>query len=146
MAELLQDDNMILGLSDAGAHANQLCDACYSTHLLGYWVRERGSISLEKAVHMLTQKPAELFGLEGRGVLRTGAAGDIVVFDPDTVAAGKLQRGQRPAVRRRPPDFPMPAALQRLLVNGQILRQENKYALADNGPLPGRLLRNGKAA
>ena len=30
-----------LTLSDAGAHASQLCDACYSTYLLGHWVRDR---------------------------------------------------------------------------------------------------------
>jgi hypothetical protein len=42
LADLLADKRTLLGLSDAGAHASQLCDACYSTHLLGHWVRERG--------------------------------------------------------------------------------------------------------
>ena len=45
VAELLTDPNTIIGLSDAGAHASQLCDACYSTHLLGHWVREQASPS-----------------------------------------------------------------------------------------------------
>ena len=35
LAQLLQDERTVLGLSDAGAHASQLCDACFSTHLLG---------------------------------------------------------------------------------------------------------------
>jgi N-acyl-D-amino-acid deacylase len=51
---LLADKRTLLGLSDAGAHASQLCDACYSTYLLGHWVRERKAITLEDAVWRLT--------------------------------------------------------------------------------------------
>ena len=40
MAELLRHPGTVLGLSDAGAHASQLCDACAPTHLLAHWVRE----------------------------------------------------------------------------------------------------------
>ena len=42
IGELLLDNRAVLGLSDAGAHASQICDACFSTHLLGHWVRELG--------------------------------------------------------------------------------------------------------
>ena len=42
VAELLADPSTMLGLSDAGAHASQLCDACAPTDLLGTWVREQG--------------------------------------------------------------------------------------------------------
>ena len=45
LAGLLQDERTVLGLSDAGAHASQLCDANFSTHLLGEWVRERGVLT-----------------------------------------------------------------------------------------------------
>ena len=92
VAELLQDDNVVVALSDAGAHASQLCDACYATHLLGYWVRDKGTLTLERAVHLLTQRPAELFGISDRGLLACGRPADIVVFDPATVAAGGLKR------------------------------------------------------
>ena len=44
IGDLLADKRTILGLSDAGAHATQLCDACYSTHLLGHWVHERKAL------------------------------------------------------------------------------------------------------
>ena len=44
VGDLLADKRTLLGLSDAGAHASQLCDACYSTHLLGHWVRERKAL------------------------------------------------------------------------------------------------------
>ena len=82
VAELLVDPNTMLGLSDAGAHASQLCDASFSTHLLGHWVRDKGVLTLEEAVHKLTQQPAEVFGLTDRGLLAEGRPADVVVFDP----------------------------------------------------------------
>jgi N-acyl-D-aspartate/D-glutamate deacylase len=54
LARLLRDERTLLGLSDAGAHASQLCDAVFSTHLLEHWVRETGTLPLEKAVWRLT--------------------------------------------------------------------------------------------
>jgi N-acyl-D-aspartate/D-glutamate deacylase len=53
-AELLAHPASMLGLSDAGAHASQLCDACAPTELLGTWVRERGVLSLESGIRRLT--------------------------------------------------------------------------------------------
>ena len=52
VAELLRSSATVLGLSDAGAHLSQLCDACFSTHLLSHWVREKGVLSLEEAVRI----------------------------------------------------------------------------------------------
>ena len=50
IAHLLRSEHVVLGLSDAGAHVGQLCDAPLPTDLLGNWVRERGVLSLEEAV------------------------------------------------------------------------------------------------
>ena len=58
VAMLLNEPGCTLGLSDAGAHVGQLCDAPLPTDLLGNWVREREVLSLEGAVHKLTQEPA----------------------------------------------------------------------------------------
>ncbi len=102
VAELITDPNTIIALSDAGAHASQLCDACYSTHLLGHWVRDRKVFTLEEAVHNLTQRPAEMFGITDRGVLAEGRPADVVVFDPKTVRSGAAQARVRHAGRRRP--------------------------------------------
>ncbi|MDP1964927.1 MAG: amidohydrolase family protein, partial [Reyranella sp.] len=92
VAELITDPNTIIALSDAGAHASQLCDACYSTHLLGHWVRERKVFTIEEAVHNLTQRPAEMFGITDRGLLAEGRPADVVVFDARTVGPGPLKR------------------------------------------------------
>ncbi len=145
VAELITDPNTIIALSDAGAHASQLCDACYSTYLLGHWVRERRTFTLEQAVHNLTQRPAEMFGITDRGFLAEGRPADVVVFDPKTVGPGPLKRV-----------YDLPAGADRLvseasgidavIVNGKLIRQNGKDAVAANDKLPGRLLRHGRAA
>ena len=89
---LLADKRTLLGLSDAGAHASQLCDACYSTFLLGHWVRERKAISLEEGVWRLTGHAATAFRIPSRGFVREGYFADLVAFDPSTIGASVLER------------------------------------------------------
>ena len=89
VAELLTEPHTVLGLSDAGAHASQLCDACFSTYLLSRWVREKQVIALPEAIRMLTSRPAEVFGIGDRGRLAPGLAADVVVFDPETIGRGE---------------------------------------------------------
>ncbi len=145
VAELLQSEAIVLGLSDAGAHASQLCDACFSTHLLSRFVRERKTLTLEEAVRHLTSRPAEVFGIGDRGRLAPGLAADVVVFDPGTVGCTPLRR-----VR----DLPAGAdrlvseakGIRAVVVNGTVIREDGRDAVDPDGPLPGRLLRNGRAA
>jgi N-acyl-D-aspartate/D-glutamate deacylase len=92
VAPLLRADGVLLGLGDGGAHVGQLCDSCYPTDLLGRWVRDRGVLTLEAAVRKLTGEPAAFLGLADRGRLAPGRAADICVFDPATVAPGRLRR------------------------------------------------------
>ena len=72
VAMLLNEEHTVLGLTDAGAHVDQLCDAPLPTDLLGNWVRDRGTMSLEKAVRKLTGEPGDMFGFDRRGYLREG--------------------------------------------------------------------------
>lgn len=145
VAELITDPNTIIALSDAGAHASQLCDACYSTHLLGHWVRDRKVFTIEEAVHNLTQRPAEMFGITDRGMLAEGRPADIVVFDARTVGPGPLKRvNDLPAGADRL--VSQANGIDAVIVNGQLIRRDNKDVFAADDKLPGRLLRSGRAA
>ncbi len=141
IAVLLNEPGCTLGLSDAGAHVTQLCDAPQATDLLGRWVRDKGALSLESAIHKLTKVQADLFGLGDRGVIAEGKAADIVVFDPATVAPGPLRRVE---------DFPagaerltadQPVGMLHLFVNGVQVIDDGKLCDAAVDQRPGQLLR-----
>lgn len=143
---LLQTDGCTLGLSDAGAHVGQLCDAVLATDLLGTWVRERSVLTLEQAINKLTKVQADLFGFEDRGVLRVGAHADVVVFDPATVAPGPV---------RRVNDFPAgaerltadaPTGMRHLLVNGVPVRVDGELLDDAAHGRPGVLVSPGQRA
>lgn len=138
LAEMLREDRLLLGLSDAGAHASQLCDAVFSTYLLQHWVRETGVLTLEKAVWRLTGHPAAVFGIKERGTVQAGNYADLVAFDPATIAVEPMERV-----------FDLPAGADRLVatstgienvwVNGVATRSDGKDI---EGTRAGRLLRS----
>ena len=122
VAHLLRHERVALGLSDAGAHVDQLCDAPLFTELLGSWVRERRVLPIEKAIRKMTGEPADLFGFVRRGYLREGWFADVCVFDPETVGTGPLRR-----VRDFPADGERltaeePTGVRHVLVNGTPIR------------------------
>jgi N-acyl-D-aspartate/D-glutamate deacylase len=100
-AELLAHPATMIGLSDAGAHASQLCDAGAPTELLGKWVRDKQVLSLEQAVYRLTGQAAAVFGIQIAAGWRSLAA-DVTIFDPRrwgaAVCAGCATSGARGAV------------------------------------------------
>jgi N-acyl-D-aspartate/D-glutamate deacylase len=89
-AEAWEHPLVMLGGSDAGAHLDRMCGAPYTTAFLADTLRGRQLVSLERAVQLITQAPAELFGLRDRGVVREGARADVVIFDPETVACDEV--------------------------------------------------------
>ncbi len=142
IAWLLPRDNVLLGLADSGAHVSQLCDACFSTDLLGNWVRDKGVMPLERAIHKLTGEPAAVYGLDDRGTVEVGKAADLTVFDPETVAPGPLHRLR---------DFPAdgerltadaPVGMTHTLVNGVPIRVGGAPAEEGLAARPGVVLRD----
>jgi N-acyl-D-aspartate/D-glutamate deacylase len=137
MTQILTYPNAIIGLGDGGAHVQFHGGYGYTTRLLGEWVRERKVLSLEQAIRKLTFESASTFGIHDRGMLRPGLAADIVIFDPDTVRAGK-----ETVVH----DFPAGGwrikeeaeGIHMTIVNGQVLLEDGVHT----GALPGRVLRN----
>ena len=142
---LLSDPTTVIGLSDAGAHASQLCDAKYSTEFLSTFVREREAFTLEEGIHMLTQRPAQVFGITDRGTLEEGKPADVVIFDADQV--GHLGK-------RRVYDLPGGAdriisdakGIDAVIVNGTVIRRDGVDQVEAGPGLPGALLRNGSAS
>jgi N-acyl-D-amino-acid deacylase len=78
--------------------------------------REWAALDLPTAIHMMTGRTAARYGLMDRGVLRVGAAADVVVFDSETVAdASTFEEPRR-----------LPVGIRSVLVNGA--------AMVDVGP------------
>jgi N-acyl-D-amino-acid deacylase len=98
--------------------------------VLGKYVREEGVISLENAVHKMTQMPAEKFGIENRGLVKKGFYADLVLFDPDTVIDGATYENPRVG----------PTGMPHVVVNGQIAVRDGKSV----GTRSGRALRKGQ--
>ncbi len=141
---LLSDPTTVIGLSDAGAHASQLCDAKYSTEFLSTFVRDRGAFTLEQGVHMLTKRPADVFGITDRGTLAEGRPADVVVFDADEVGhLGKRRVNDLPAGADR--IISDAVGIDAVVVNGTVIRQDGVDRVEPGPGLPGALLRNGRA-
>ena len=141
VVELMTQPGAVFGQSDAGAHVAQLCDANMPTELLAHWVRDRGAMTVEHAVHKLTAELADLFGASDRGRLVPGAAADVVVFDLDTLDPGPLRR-----VRDLPGDEERliadePRGIEHVLVNGVPITAHGESRVRTMTERPGQLLR-----
>ena len=78
---ILKHPRTLATFSDSGAHVCQEMGSSLQTHLLSYWVRNKQQFTLEEAIRMLTFDNASAWELPDRGLVRTGYAADLVVFD-----------------------------------------------------------------
>jgi len=134
-----EEQDIMLGGSDAGAHLDRMAGAPFPTRFLGDMIRGRKLVSLERAVQMLTGDQADVFGLKQRGYLREGYQADIVVFDPETVGSedatlvfdlpGEAKRLTAGSI-----------GVKRVLVNGTETIRDG----VATGAKPGTLLRSGR--
>jgi N-acyl-D-amino-acid deacylase len=103
----------------------------YGTYprVLGRYVRERGFLSLEEAIHKMTGFPAKRLGFTDRGILQEGSWADIVIFDPDTIIDN--------ATFLDPHQFP--TGIHHVIVNGTIVVTKDVQL----DLLPGKVLKKG---
>ncbi len=138
-AEVWRDPRAVVGGSDAGAHLDTMCGAVYTTALLAEGVRRRGLLSWEEAVRQLSDVPARLYGLSGRGRIEPWWWADLVVLDPASVGHTEQRtRDDLPAGASR--QFAAAVGVEHVLVNGtEVVRHG-----APTGALPGQVLRSGR--
>ncbi|WBP92507.1 amidohydrolase family protein [Mycolicibacterium neoaurum] len=143
VAELIQRDDIVLGLGDGGAHYGMICDASFPTYMLTHWVRDRpsGRQPLPQVIRELTAVPARIAGMADRGRLAVGYKADVNILD---TAAMRLHR---PTVRAD-----LPAGGRRLdqaaegyvatIVSGEVIAEHGVPTAAR----PGRLVRGRQEA
>ena len=110
-----KDPRVMLGGSDAGAHVDLMCHANYPTVVLGEVVRDRGLLSLEEAVEMMTDRPARHYGLAPPGPGRAGVARRSRGLRPRPRSGASLRTSRpRPSRRWRAALMPPPRRRARL--------------------------------
>jgi N-acyl-D-aspartate/D-glutamate deacylase len=133
------DDRAMIGGSDAGAHLDRMCGAPYTTRFLGDTLRGRKLVSVERAVQLMTEAPAKLFGIRDRGRVIEGGHADLVVIDPDSVGAEHAT-----LVHDLPGNTARLTAqshgVSRVFVNGALTVIDGEAT----GALPGTILRSGR--
>jgi N-acyl-D-aspartate/D-glutamate deacylase len=138
-SQVWRDERVVLGGSDAGAHADLMCHANYTTVVLGEMTRDRGLFELEDAIRRMTDVPARLYGLRHRGRVAEGWFADLVVFDPATVGSqAPRARHDQPAGSMRL--YAQATGVDQVIVNGRQVARGGELT----GDLPGRLLRSGR--
>jgi N-acyl-D-aspartate/D-glutamate deacylase len=134
-----RDERTIVGASDAGAHLDFLATFNYSTAMLSKAVRAHGLMRIEEAIRLLTDVPARLYGLSGRGRLSEGWHADVVVVDPATIAPQPVRmRFDLPT--GAPRLFGGADGIDHVLVNGVEIVDHGEFTDAR----PGTLLRAGR--
>jgi N-acyl-D-amino-acid deacylase len=96
--------------------------------VLGRYVRERKALTLAQAIGKMTTFPAVVLKLADRGRLRVGAAADVVVFNPATVADR--------ATFEEP--FQYPTGINAVVVNGVIALRDGQRG----SQMTGKVLRH----
>ncbi|HJP67280.1 MAG TPA: D-aminoacylase, partial [Sphingomicrobium sp.] len=94
--------------------------------LLGHYVRNEHAATLPDAIRRLTSLPATNLALKGRGLLKAGYYGDVVVFDPATI--------QDHATYEKPDR--LATGVEDVFVNGRQVLKGGKHT----GAKPGRVV------
>lgn len=134
LRQLIGNPFVIPGLSDGGAHLKYLAAGSYATEYISKYVRDEPISTLEEAHWRLSALPAHCAGFQNRGVLREGAAADIIVYDYE-----KLDY-EFPTFRHDLPgdEYRIASAgtgYRYVLVNGQVTIEDDKQTDVYSGAL-----------
>ena len=128
-----------ISLGDGGAHCGAVCDASIPTFMITYWVKNRNRgerLDLEFVVKKQSYDTAKAYGMNDRGLIKSGMKADINIIDLENL---KLLAPEMV--------FDLPAQGRRLIqkaegylyniVNGEITFQNGE----PTGNMPGKLIR-----
>lgn len=141
---LMQHPNVIMGLSDGGAHCGVIADAGMATFIMTHWGRDRTkgeTLPLEFIVRSMTRRTAEAYDMLDRGLLQEGLIADINIIDFDSLrlfrpeAIYDLPTGGKRLVQRV-------EGYEYTIKSGKITFEAGNHT----GELPGKLVRGGAAA
>ena len=143
MAEMTNDSPYTIpGVSDGGAHTKFFNGGSWSTDYLRWLVRDEGKITLEEAHYRMSALAAHAAGFKDRGVLKEGAAADVVVYDMEELdiepawigeVVHDLPGGEWRRIQRA-------KGYHHILVNGVETFADGECT----GAVPGKLLRHGQ--
>jgi N-acyl-D-aspartate/D-glutamate deacylase len=137
--QVWRDRRALIGASDAGAHLDLLASFNYATEVLGKAVRQRKLLPLEEAINLITDTPAQLYGLQERGRVVEGWKADLVVLDPETVGSHDVRmRMDLPGGAGRL--YAEADGIEDVLVNGTGIVRDGKLTETRSG----QLLRSGR--
>ncbi len=136
LVDVQRHPQMILGVSDGGAHLDRDDGQAWSTHFLAQWVRTDKVWRLEEAIRMITAVPAALLGLHDRGMLLAGRAADLFIFDPERIAVASC-RMERDRVTGEERFRAVPTGIMATVVNGETVIENG----VDTGRRPGVVAR-----
>lgn len=130
VAKILRYPNTMIA-SDAGViqfNRNMPHPRGYGSNarVLGRYVREKQVLRLEDAVRRMTSLPAQRFKIEDRGLIRTGFAADIVIFDENKIT--DMATYEKPHAYSEGIDY--------VLVNGIVVLENGKHT----GKKPGEII------
>ena len=136
--DVWRDERTMLGGTDAGAHLDLLATFNATTAMLENACATRDLLSWEEAVHLISDAPAQMYGIKNRGRLEEGYYADVNVIDADRI-------GVRPTEIRH--DLPGGAwrlygtadGYDHVLCNGAEIVRNGEFTDAR----PGRMVRSG---
>ena len=137
LPSFLEEDYVLPGIGDAGAHVSQIMDSGWTSFMLAHWVRDKQAFSLERAIEKLTSAQARVVGFNDRGVLAEGKRADVNVLDISQVAERQPQLvhdfpGKAPRLIQKAVGY------QATICNGGLILENDEHT----GERSGRVLRN----
>ena len=139
---LMEHPQVMMGLSDGGAHCGVIADAGMPTFILTHWGRDRtrgDKMEVEAIVQSLTSDTANAYGMFDRGLLQEGKIADINIIDFERLrlfrpeAIFDLPTGGRRLVQRV-------EGYEATIKSGTVIFRNGDHT----GALPGRLIRRRK--